>query len=543
MPAPPIKKVVFLFLLSCLSAALLTFCFPPHPYGKFLVWIALVPFFCGLSLGLKVWRLSLVVFLYGFFLGFFYHLGVLSWWVQMFVLRGEPIFAAALFTFLICSYAALYTGLFSILLFWFERRFSDRSLSLIFYLRPFLAAALWVSLEFLLTKTINGLTWSLIGYSLWNSLPMLQISAFTGIWGLSFMVVFTNAAMAFCLMDLLKASASLSGPRTEGRKNRITAYAGMAMTGFIWVILYLYGKKSIENYSAWPQKEQNEQTLPFQIAALHAHVGVEKILQQDYNAFSLSVYKPLVEQAGKDIALVLWPELSILNLNVPEILTQVQKAIKGSTANHIVGAQLYEEDGRYFNAAVLFSPQAEKLAEYRKLVPVPYAEMPFFSEPKTNEDIFPGKEVALLPISLGQDGKRVEIAPAICWESAFPEIVRAFVKRKAQLLVHIVEGGWFNKKAKFQCFMMGRFRAIENRRFFVSSANNGISGVFAPSGAIQKMEDSKANTIFFETILPQSGISFYTRFGEWFPWFCLGFIVLSLSAFFFKREIRFDCWF
>src|SRR5204862_7577796 len=59
----------------------------------------------------------------------------------------------------------------------------------------FLLAAGWVAHEFLRSIVFSGWGWTTLGSALHRQLVMIQIAEFTGVAGLSFMVVFTNVIL------------------------------------------------------------------------------------------------------------------------------------------------------------------------------------------------------------------------------------------------------------------------------------------------------------------------------------------------------------
>ena len=60
----------------------------------------------------------------------------------------------------------------------------------------FAAPCLWVALELLRTYVLSGLPWSLLGYSQYRQLDVIQIADHLGVYGVSFLVVLTNVALA-----------------------------------------------------------------------------------------------------------------------------------------------------------------------------------------------------------------------------------------------------------------------------------------------------------------------------------------------------------
>ena len=67
---------------------------------------------------------------------------------------------------------------------------------------PFFAAALWTALEYAQTYLFSGFPWELLGYSQYKVLPVIQIAQYTGVYGVSFLVMLLNATLAMVLVAL-----------------------------------------------------------------------------------------------------------------------------------------------------------------------------------------------------------------------------------------------------------------------------------------------------------------------------------------------------
>src|SRR5208283_3778752 len=73
----------------------------------------------------------------------------------------------------------------------------------------------------------------------------------------------------------------------------------------------------------------------------------------------------------------------------------------------------------------------------------------------------------------------------ICYESAFPHLVRQFVKQGASVLVNISNDGYFGHSiARRQHPLLVRMRAAENDRWILRATNDGITAVVDPAGRV-----------------------------------------------------------
>src|SRR5262249_35651102 len=50
----------------------------------------------------------------------------------------------------------------------------------------------WVDFEFLRAYFLTGFPWALIGYTQYRTLPLIQMTDITGVYGLSFLILFVN---------------------------------------------------------------------------------------------------------------------------------------------------------------------------------------------------------------------------------------------------------------------------------------------------------------------------------------------------------------
>ncbi|RPH83655.1 MAG: apolipoprotein N-acyltransferase, partial [Desulfobacteraceae bacterium] len=163
------------------SAALLTLSFPKTSWS-FLAWVAFIPLFKALEGQPGRKRLAL-----GYTMGFFYSLGVFYWVTHSMRYYGHlslPISISMLV--LLALYLALFPAVFGLLWGLFP---AGGFFSLIW------APALWVGLEYLRAFLLTGFPWALVGYSQYRLLPLIQVAEYTGVYGLSFLILLINQAL------------------------------------------------------------------------------------------------------------------------------------------------------------------------------------------------------------------------------------------------------------------------------------------------------------------------------------------------------------
>ena len=66
-----------------------------------------------------------------------------------------------------------------------------------------LCAAIWVAFEMAQGRVLGGFPWNLLGSSQYRMLPVIQISSFTGVYGVSFLIVWFSISLLPALSTLI----------------------------------------------------------------------------------------------------------------------------------------------------------------------------------------------------------------------------------------------------------------------------------------------------------------------------------------------------
>jgi apolipoprotein N-acyltransferase len=238
-----------------------------------------------------------------------------------------------------------------------------------------------------------------------------------------------------------------------------------------------------------------------------------------------------------------WPEsaLPFLFDRTPVVRAQLQRLVQEYGISLLFGnddrEERGDEPGRIWVGAKMLDPQGAVVLRYHKMRLVPFGEyVPVqsvltlggrFSAKLVQEvgEFTPGEEYAVGAV----DGH--PIAAFICYEAIFPDLVREFAARGAQLLVNITNDGWYGRtSAPYQHFAMAKFRAVENERYLVRAANTGITAVVDPRGRVLDRTELFERTVLVREVALLAGSTFYTRHGDVFAWACLGAAVALTAA-------------
>ncbi|MFQ5866872.1 MAG: apolipoprotein N-acyltransferase [bacterium] len=507
--------------LALLSGILLILIFPKFNLS-FLAWVALVPLFLALE-----GRNLKESFNLGFLAGLTSFMGILYWIFPTIVSSGESKLLAFILLLLLASYLAIYYGLFCLI-------FRYTSLKIIHYtLSLFLAPALWVSLELLRAYLFSGFPWALLGYSQWNFTALIQISEFTGVYGVSFLIVMVNGV-------LMQAGRSFGFFRGEGVLSKARVKRGvlpLALSVLVLMSCLAYGMITISGESFGESRNLRDEKSMTKIALLQGNIDQYMKWDKKYERMIKNTYGELVDRASKENPqLIIWPETALPGYLKRERQVQewVESVVGRTNAYHIIGSPEYRE-GAYYNAAFLISPEGEILGEYDKIHLVPFGEIvpfrPILSRfiGVLNElgDFSPSRERKLLRTPFGS------FAVLICWEGIFPHLVRKFVKDGADYVANITNDAWFLKTAApFQHFIVSIFRAAENRVSIIRVANTGVSGFIDQYGRVTKKTEIFKKDYLNSSVSRRIHQTFYTNYGDIFAYLC---VALSISFIVWRR--------
>ena len=496
------RRIVF----SLISGLLLVAAFPTIELPMF-AWVALVP----LLLALKEQTVKTGFWLGGIS-GLVFFCGTVYWVTNSVHFYGYiPLVPAALITLLLCAYLALYPAIFGAAVVSLRRKHP----SLVIIVIP----ALWTTLELARTYVFSGFPWSLLGYSQYTVLPAIQIADLVGVYGISFLIVLVNTAISEFLTDRRK-------------------YTGLiiAITMIACVVVYGYVKLDVP-----------DGTGKLKVSVIQGNIEQDKKWDPTYQAEVSSTYKRLTMEVLKQKPdIIIWPETATPfyfgGFGDNGRLTQdLKNFVKMNKVPLLTGSPTYEVKPQRTvilkNSVFLLANNGEVDAVYHKLHLVPFGEyvplksVLFFVEKMVQAigDFQAGKDYTVMTAHPhGQEGA-IKFSTVICYEIVFPDLVRRFVDRGANVLTTITNDAWFGRTgAPYQHFSMAVFRAVENRVPVARAANTGISGFIDAKGRILETSPIFSEAHLTRSITPGITKTFYTKYGDVFAYLCVIFIVILL---------------
>ena len=135
--------------------------------------------------------------------------------------------------------------------------------------------------------------------------------------------------------------------------------------------------------------------------------------------------------------------------------------------------------------------------------------------------------------------KKYNLLPLICYESIFGDFISKNISSNIDLITVITNDGWWKDTPGYkQHLLYAKLRAIEQRRYVLRAANNGISAIISSSGEIEKQTKWMEKDILKTSVSVIKKETFYSIYGDYFgriaSFFLLIFFLVSLV----KKRIR-----
>ena len=446
--------------------------------------------------------------------------GLVFWLVSLYWLLLMPATGFPILAWLaLAAYVALFFGAWV----WLISNFKFQISNWLGRVRWTLAgAAAWVALEWLRGWLISGFPWSFLGASQFKLVPLIQIAAVTGVFGVSFIVVWLSLAL-YAAAEMIFANPA--------KRHVWQAEIVLPLTA---TVLLFVGGMFVAN-----RETAAEKTL--HVVCIQPSVPQTLIWSpmEDQKRFAelLAVSKRAVTN-GTD--LLVWPESG-----VPMFDGVYSVISRFAQSNHIAilfngdDAEFRPDATNFFNSAFLIQPDGKCAGVYHKQNLVIFGEyvplarwLPFL---KYLTPIEGGWTPGDKPVVFA--GNNFTAAPLICFEDVFPGTTRAAAAAEPDLLVNLSNDGWFGESAEqWQHLANAVFRAVENGLPLVRCCNNGVTGWIDAHGRLRQIfrtpagSEYGAGAITLEIPLPaqKTAPTFYQRHGDWFGLGCAALTLISL---------------
>ena len=397
-----------------------------------------------------------------------------------------------------------------------------------------LCAALWVALEMIRARFLSGFPWNPLGVSQFRILPVTQIASITGVYGVSFLIVWFSVSLTLALA-------------------RLAHQPGLGWACVAELRLALIGLLVVAAFGVNRVLERNAASRELNVALVQPSIPQTLIWDHSQDAARFDKIMQLSKLAlANKPDLLIWPESAM-----PSFTEENFRAITNLVAEHkvwmIFGADDAEprqgetgpNDNDFFNAAFLFDREGKFLTTYRKQRLVVFGEylplarwLPFLRKIiPVPGDFTPGSKRVTFELS----EPRVKTSVLICFEDVFPDLAREGAGEDIDFLLNITNDGWFgNSAAQWQQAANSVFRALENGLPLVRCTNNGLTCWIDARGGVREILGTKGGDIYAPGFLTakipllaagqKREPTFYHRHGDWFGWGCVLVSVVACAS-------------
>lgn len=517
------------YILAILSGVLLYVSFSFRVFS-FLIWFSLTPIFVLILIEKRYSKTLLYLTLTSFTFYFFY----------LFWMRNYKHPAALPGGILTTTIFFLIAGIGVKILVDFIKKSGIRR---VFWPDVMVISCWWLFVDYLKSRGFLAFPWGIPGYSLYAELFMIQSASIFGVWGIDFLILLVNAIVSYFVYTFFAS-----------RVIKKDVMAGFCVVALLVLVNCFYGLITL--------KKADEKTISGSAPGKSLKVC---LLQPNFDPWNPDVVKNLTlefkltrEALREDPELIVWSESSVpflyeFNLRrksryaimVDRFFRSIRKPVIFGTLEFDGYVENNNFYGDLYNVA-LFYKEGRLEERYRKIHLVPFGEwfpydrlFPFVDKSMKKagvEEFTPGKEYTVFKLN------GISVNPLICFEDVFGDLTRRFVLEGSQVLVNVTNDAWTGSvDAEWQHFSISIFRAIENRRPLVRSANGGITAGIDPWGRIIGIiEPFTTNYLIVDVpIIEPEMITFYTKYGDVLPKVAIAGVFFLILFAIFKKIVDF----
>lgn len=380
------------------------------------------------------------------------------------------------------------------------------------FIRPIIAATLFVIFEWWQTIGWWGVPWARIPLGQLNALLLVRSSAVFGSYFVTFVVVAVSFFLALAIYK--------NGIRKSCIVAALTVFCLNIALGVVVTLTY---------------RDDGQKVVA---AATQGNFSSKEKWDVNIRQEIKDRYAELTEKAAKEGAdVVVWPETAIPEevFNSKSLMKYLTDLAKENDVTIIMSAFTTDDDKKH-NSIIEVKPDGtfgERVYSKQKLVPfgeyVPMRPIVTFLVPALNEinmlgnDLAPGEESVVMETDVGTLGF------CVCFDSIYEQVTLDSVSNGAELIMISTNDSWFSDSAALDMHNgQARLRAIETGRYVVRSANTGISSIIDPMGNVNEELGAQKEGYIVSNVYLRDQRTVYSYVGNLFVYICMVFIsVLS----------------
>ncbi|MBR4254565.1 MAG: apolipoprotein N-acyltransferase [Lentisphaeria bacterium] len=397
-------------------------------------------------------------------------------------------------------------------------------------LAMFTLAAWWVILEWIRSWIFTGFPWNLLAATQWQNLNLIQICEYTGIYGLSFLVILVNIALFFTAKDLLAVfrGAKYRRPLTLYAALFLVAAAAFSGMGVWKKYNRLYAPENVTEYPVGVVQPDLSQRRAGGEASTREALDACSRLSEDLIADKKAAeglpadFDSIPVNLPPTLRLIVWPETAVptayyspdmvwadeesqrtgkqlrpvasRDVIGEEYRKRVRRMIRESGTPFLIGTITYDNirsgtEFDMYNSALLLKEfplnggnvryNADAAGRYDKVHIVPFGEFIPLNDKfpaigrlvGMGRNLTPGK--AFRPLDLAKD---VRAGVMICYEDVFAYAARELVRNGANFLLVITNDAWYPTSTEpEQHYANSVLRTVETRLPMLRCGNSNYS--------------------------------------------------------------------
>jgi len=374
-----------------------------------------------------------------------------------------------------------------------------------------------VAAEFLHSRLTPAATWGSIAYSQYGFPPIMQVAAFAGIWGITFLISWSASTFELAWRHGFDASI------IRGAWLPCAIIVGAALVaGGLRLAIAPAARVSIRIATVNRPVDllvPGEMTRVTEGRVAASERDVERARLEKLQDWFLGETRRAARAGAR---MVVWPEQNLLVFaeDEPAFLARARKVAADDRVYLAIGMGTIHVGERlpFENKLVLIDPSGATVGSHLKNRPVAGWEESIMRRGRDG--------ILVVPTALGR------IAGAICFEADFPEFIRPAGMQAADVLI-VPANDW--QSIKHLHLQMHVFRAIENGVSIVRAAASGISAAVDSRGRVLNVSDyfTSADRTMTANLPVERVPTVYAKIGDAFAWLC----VAALAATFVLRIV------
>ncbi len=374
----------------------------------------------------------------------------------------------------------------------------------------FAFSSIWLLLEWIRSWLFTGFPWLLLGDSQIYS-PLKGYAPIMSVYGVSLVVLLSSGLL---VNSVIKAH----------KHHYKSMVLNLLLIGTLWITGYGL------SFLSWTKPQGS----PIQVSLIQGNIDQGVKWSDDHLASTLKLYHKLTQENwGSKI--IIWPENAIpLSLqNAMPFVDKLGEEAKDNKATLITGIPIQNgNENNYFNAVIAVG---HDFNFYLKQRLVPFGEYTPFANYLTKVmDHFNIPMSSMVPSNRKTKplyAQGIEIATFICYEIAFPELVK-LQNDNIGILLTVSNDAWFGHSiASSQHMAMAQMRAIELARPVLFVSNTGITSIIRPNGTIQSSIPAFQTAVLTDKVQAMTGKTLWQKRGmDSLLLMAISFLIISIKS-------------